>query len=226
MAHGGPHRGPKWRINLNKRLKVLEPSPCSFWSPSRRSVPGTSSTGCGGRTVRMTNGPVGRLPGCRGCSDPNRCSRRCWPVAGVRRIASPWCPGGTKGQRNKPHRPVAGFAAGAIAHQGGVDRRVLERDPAAWPGRGTGGCRGPRRCRTAGSAHRSWSVDRVARLARAVGTEQHQRVDAWAGPWLLDERWWSARRPPSARVQIVTEGGIAMLMRFAPDGWHVEGVYD
>jgi len=55
---------------------------------------------------------------------------------------------------------------------------------------------------------------------------QHQRVDAWAGPWLLDERWWSARRPPSARVQIVTEGGIAMLMRFATDGWHVEGVYD
>jgi len=56
---------------------------------------------------------------------------------------------------------------------------------------------------------------------------KHQRVDAWAGPWLLDERWWSAnRRPAGARVQIVTEGGVAMLLRLATDGWQVEGVYD
>jgi protein ImuB len=57
--------------------------------------------------------------------------------------------------------------------------------------------------------------------------ERHQRVDAWAGPWILDERWWSAdRRRTSARVQIVTESGIALLMRLTADGWRVEGVYD
>lgn len=56
---------------------------------------------------------------------------------------------------------------------------------------------------------------------------RHQRIDAWAGPWLLDERWWSAdRRPSSARVQIVTDSGIALLVRLTPAGWQVEGVYD
>ncbi|HEY5116298.1 MAG TPA: DNA polymerase Y family protein [Nakamurella sp.] len=56
---------------------------------------------------------------------------------------------------------------------------------------------------------------------------QHQHIDAWAGPWLLDERWWSAdRRPTGARVQIVTAAGVALLMRLGPAGWTVEGVYD
>ena len=32
--------------------------------------------------------------------------------------------------------------------------------------------------------------------------------------------------PAGARVQIVTEGGVAMLLRLATDGWQVEGVYD
>ncbi|MEP6562904.1 MAG: DNA polymerase Y family protein, partial [Nakamurella sp.] len=56
---------------------------------------------------------------------------------------------------------------------------------------------------------------------------KHQRVDAWAGPWLLDERWWSTqRRSAGARVQVITEGGVAMLLRSTTDGWQVEGVYD
>ena len=59
------------------------------------------------------------------------------------------------------------------------------------------------------------------------GSAGHQRIDAWAGPWLLDERWWSPDRcPTSARVQIVTEGGTALLVRSTPTGWQVEGVYD
>ena len=53
------------------------------------------------------------------------------------------------------------------------------------------------------------------------------RIDAWAGPWLLDERWWSTdRRPTSARVQLVTDDGIAVLARSTPGGWQIEGVYD
>ncbi|MET0966883.1 MAG: DNA polymerase Y family protein [Nakamurella sp.] len=55
----------------------------------------------------------------------------------------------------------------------------------------------------------------------------HQHIDAWAGPWLLDERWWSAdRRPTSARVQLVTESGTAMLVRLTHRGWQIEGMYD
>ncbi len=101
-------------------------------------------------------------------------------------------------------------------------------------------------------------------------------IDAWAGPWVLDERWWAADRKPDtgghltvspknhawtearpysatayeadrrptpatavaatphtsgparyrARVQIVTDAGVALLMRFGTDGWQIEGVYD
>jgi protein ImuB len=55
----------------------------------------------------------------------------------------------------------------------------------------------------------------------------HHHIEAWAGPWLLDERWWSAdRRPTSARVQLVTEAGTAMLVRLTHRGWQVEGTYD
>jgi protein ImuB len=54
-----------------------------------------------------------------------------------------------------------------------------------------------------------------------------QRIEAWAGPWLLDERWWSTDRPSSgARVQLATEAGMALLVRSTAGGWWVEGVYD
>ena len=54
---------------------------------------------------------------------------------------------------------------------------------------------------------------------------------AWAGPWVLDERWWLADRvtdPPGyrARLQLVTEVGDALLVRFGRQGWQLEGVYD
>jgi protein ImuB len=56
---------------------------------------------------------------------------------------------------------------------------------------------------------------------------RHQRVESWAGPWLLDERWWSSdRSPANARVQLVTEGGIALLVAVTANGWQIEGVYD
>ena len=54
-------------------------------------------------------------------------------------------------------------------------------------------------------------------------------IEGWAGPWLLDERWWSAAGAPArcrARLQVLTEGGAALLLTFGPDGWQVEGVYD
>jgi protein ImuB len=57
-----------------------------------------------------------------------------------------------------------------------------------------------------------------------------QHIDAWAGPWLLDERWWAAdRRPTGARVQVITESGDALLVRLTtadPARWAIEGVYD
>lgn len=56
-----------------------------------------------------------------------------------------------------------------------------------------------------------------------------QRVLAWAGPWLLDERWWSTTRRtdrPQARVQVVVEPGQALVLNVDQQGCRVEGVYD
>jgi len=58
-----------------------------------------------------------------------------------------------------------------------------------------------------------------------AGHRQH--IDAWAGPWILDEKWWlPGDQPTSARVQIVTDDGSALLMRLGSGDWLVEGVYD
>ncbi len=55
-------------------------------------------------------------------------------------------------------------------------------------------------------------------------------IDGWAGPWLLDERWWLAGQPgeaqPKARLQVLTASGCALLLVFGGGGWQVEGVYD
>lgn len=52
-------------------------------------------------------------------------------------------------------------------------------------------------------------------------------VTAWAGPWLLDERWWDGpghRR--RARWQVVTEDGAAHLLFVEGGRWSVEATYD
>jgi len=59
-------------------------------------------------------------------------------------------------------------------------------------------------------------------------------IKGWAGPWLLDERWWLADAPSSvrvkarhqARLQVLTQNGPALLLLFGINGWQVEGVYD
>ncbi|KXP00800.1 DNA polymerase Y family protein [Tsukamurella pseudospumae] len=55
----------------------------------------------------------------------------------------------------------------------------------------------------------------------------------WAGPWLVDERWWApdAAAEPRARAQVLLEpapgrdDGRALLLQYA-GGWEVEGVYE
>jgi protein ImuB len=52
-------------------------------------------------------------------------------------------------------------------------------------------------------------------------------VVAWAGPWLLDERWWDpggARRV--ARFQLLAEDQRAYLCAVERNRWFVEGTYD
>jgi protein ImuB len=51
-----------------------------------------------------------------------------------------------------------------------------------------------------------------------------QSVDAWAGPWPLEERWWDGGRR-RARLQVVA-GGTGYLLSRESGGWWVEAVYD
>ena len=64
-----------------------------------------------------------------------------------------------------------------------------------------------------------------AELRRANG--RISRITAWAGPWLLDERWWvrGARRR-QARFQLVLDDGTAHLCAVEGGRWQREATYD
>nr|WP_120491063.1 DNA polymerase Y family protein [Corynebacterium lactis] len=57
------------------------------------------------------------------------------------------------------------------------------------------------------------------------------RVVSWAGPWPVDERWWtpdSARRAARMQVQAVSDAGaiVALLLIGHQGKWRVEGSYE
>ncbi len=53
-----------------------------------------------------------------------------------------------------------------------------------------------------------------------------KRVVAWAGPWLLDERWWDPDRARRrARFQLVDDDGHAMLAYVQQGRWWLAGTY-
>ncbi|MBH0777498.1 DNA polymerase Y family protein [Nocardia sp. NEAU-351] len=55
------------------------------------------------------------------------------------------------------------------------------------------------------------------------------RLRGWAGPWPVDERWWTAREKPAARAQVQladAEDGKVLLLIHLDRTWHAEGVYD
>ncbi|MCM6776199.1 DNA polymerase Y family protein [Nocardia sp. CDC159] len=54
-------------------------------------------------------------------------------------------------------------------------------------------------------------------------------VTGWAGPWLLDERWWSGDRPGdyAIRAQVMLDEQFRVLLLLGYAGsWHVEGLYE
>jgi protein ImuB len=52
-------------------------------------------------------------------------------------------------------------------------------------------------------------------------------ITAWAGPWLVDERWWDpAAHRRLVRLQATTDQGAAYLLRLAGGRWWVEAAYD
>jgi protein ImuB len=52
-------------------------------------------------------------------------------------------------------------------------------------------------------------------------------ITAWAGPWLVDERWWDpAAHRRLVRLQATTDQGAAYLLRLVGGRWWVEAIYD
>ena len=61
----------------------------------------------------------------------------------------------------------------------------------------------------------------------AIRDGPERRVVAWAGPWIIDERWWDrARHRRRARFQVVTDDGAAHLVAVEHGNWEVEATYD
>jgi protein ImuB len=53
-----------------------------------------------------------------------------------------------------------------------------------------------------------------------------QRIVGWAGPWPVEQRWWSAERARRvARLQVVTEQGTAHLVGLESSRWSVIATY-
>jgi protein ImuB len=52
-------------------------------------------------------------------------------------------------------------------------------------------------------------------------------VTAWAGPWLVEERWWdSVATRRRARLQVLTADGNAHLLAREAGRWTIEASYD
>jgi len=63
--------------------------------------------------------------------------------------------------------------------------------------------------------------------ALQIGRRPPQAVTQWAGPWLVDERWWDAgRHRRLARLQVVTADGSAHLVAAERQRWWLLATYD
>ncbi|TIC79613.1 DNA polymerase Y family protein [Nocardioides sp. GY 10113] len=66
----------------------------------------------------------------------------------------------------------------------------------------------------------------------APGARGWRVIAGWAGPWPVDEGWWTGAGPGgeeggrSARFQVVGLEGDAWLLRWRPSGWEAEAAYD
>jgi protein ImuB len=70
-------------------------------------------------------------------------------------------------------------------------------------------------------------VDGRGTLRGEPARVQGREVVAWAGPWPVEERWWDpagARR--RARLQVLTDDGVARLLALEGGSWTIEAIYD
>ncbi len=72
----------------------------------------------------------------------------------------------------------------------------------------------------------SAAPSRVRYFGRESKNKAPKEVVAWAGPWLLDERWWDRERARRrARFQLVDADGTAILAFVEQGRWWLAGLY-
>lgn len=68
--------------------------------------------------------------------------------------------------------------------------------------------------------------------ARLTVRGRNERLDWWAGPWPVDERWWDAdltkdpAKGRTARAQVLLESERAFLLCYRERRWYLEGSYE
>jgi len=55
---------------------------------------------------------------------------------------------------------------------------------------------------------------------------ERRAVRSWAGPWPIQQRWWSADALAGSRLQLVCDDETALLLHHREGRWWVVGVYD
>jgi protein ImuB len=60
----------------------------------------------------------------------------------------------------------------------------------------------------------------------AVDGGAPRRVQGWAGPWPVQQRWWATGRTETSRLQVALDDGGALLLLFRDGRWWVIGEYD
>ena len=116
------------------------------------------------------------------------------------------------------------------------DRALVTRRPnEPWPGQVPSPLPGtvfsPRRAvHVFAASGESITVDARGRVsappARFAAGRTMLAITAWAGPWPLDERWWSADARRAYRFQTVDSSGCAWLLVLDDAGWWAEARYD
>jgi len=194
--HSGVVRAPIDRVRFVP--DVVEPA-----AAHGEALWGSASDDLVERGVARVQGMVGfdavRRPVLQGGRTPSaRQALVPWGERAVdlRPVDRPW-PGRVPGPA--PVRVFAAPPAAEVVDEAGRDVRVTDR------GVVTGE---PRRFRVGG------------------GVLPWQPVTAWAGPWPVDEGWWSGASGPTARFQVVGADGRAWLLVRGPDGWALEAGYD
>ncbi len=70
------------------------------------------------------------------------------------------------------------------------------------------------------------SLSATPHRVKAQGRAWRQ-IRHWAGPWPLEERWWDPqRRCRKARLQVVLDDGVALLLVAKGGRWWLEATYD